>query len=247
MMATANIATATGASTGMRNRKRQVAPWREAPVWQAIAGSDWRQLYGGFREMGVSLEWQDFQSPQPFEWSRSFHPDSLELCLNLEGHGSIQCGAEKMEFEPLTGGFYVTGKRPLQASRAPHQRQSFISVEFSRPFLRDRLAACDGALHPIVEGFARGDRPSSSLGSVQRLTAGQEQRLADLRNPTALQEARPLWYEAKVLELMSEFFFERQGEDELFCDRQKRLARERADRVVAILRKRLDESKLAAK
>jgi AraC-like DNA-binding protein len=239
---TAKIESATGASAGTRKRKRRMEPWREAPVWETVPGSDWRQLYGGFDDLGVSLEWQEFQSPRPFEWSRSFHPDSLELCLNLEGQGTIHGAGEKMDFGPLTAGFYLTGKRPLRASRAPNQRQRFISVEFSRSFLRDRLAACDGALHPIVEGFARGDWPASSLGGVHRLTAGQEQRLADLRNPTALQGARPLWYEAKVLELMAEFFFERQGEDELFCDRQKRLARERADRVVAVLRKRLEES-----
>ena len=147
-----------------------------------------------------------------------------------------------MEFAPGTAGFYLTGTGSLRAARAPRQRQRFVTVEFSRPFLRDRLAACDGALHPIVETFTRGDRPCSSLGGVHRLTAGQEQRLADLRNPTALQGARPLWYAAKVLELMAEFFFERRGEDELFCDRQKRLARERADRVITILRKRLDET-----
>ena len=40
---------------------------------------------------------------------------------------------------------------------------------------------------------------------------------------------------------MAEFFFERRGEDELFCDRQKRLARERVERVVALLRKNLVE------
>jgi AraC-like DNA-binding protein len=38
-----------------------------------------------------------------------------------------------------------------------------------------------------------------------------------------------------------DFFFERRGDDELFCDRQKRVARERVDRVVAILRQRLSE------
>ena len=40
---------------------------------------------------------------------------------------------------------------------------------------------------------------------------------------------------------MAEFFFERRGPDELFCDRQKRLARERVDRAVALLRKNLVE------
>jgi AraC-like DNA-binding protein len=38
---------------------------------------------------------------------------------------------------------------------------------------------------------------------------------------------------------MAEFFFERRGEDELFCDRQKRLARERVERVIAVLRRNL--------
>jgi AraC-like DNA-binding protein len=38
---------------------------------------------------------------------------------------------------------------------------------------------------------------------------------------------------------MAEFFFDRQGDTELLCDRQKRLARERVDRVIAVLRGRL--------
>jgi AraC-like DNA-binding protein len=79
------------------------------------------------------------------------------------------------------------------------------------------------------------------LGETHRLTAAQEQRIAHLLNPPVLQGARPLWYQAKVLELMAEFFFERRGEGELFCARQKRLARERVDRVVALLRKDLVE------
>ena len=40
---------------------------------------------------------------------------------------------------------------------------------------------------------------------------------------------------------MADFFFGRRGEDELFCDRQKRMVRERVDRVMAILRRDLAE------
>jgi len=65
--------------------------------------------------------------------------------------------------------------------------------------------------------------------------------MAHLLHPPVLQGARPIWYRSKVLELMTEFFFDRQGEDELFCDRQKRTARERVDRVIAALRQRLAE------
>jgi AraC-like DNA-binding protein len=40
---------------------------------------------------------------------------------------------------------------------------------------------------------------------------------------------------------MVDFFFERPGQDELFCDRQKRAARARVDKVIALLRGALAE------
>jgi AraC family transcriptional regulator len=222
------------------NRKTQASRLREATVWPPMAGG-WRQLYGGFYDLGVSIEWQEFELPQAFEWSRSFHADSLELCLNLDGHGSVSCEAGVLSFEPLTAGFYLPGRRGLQAWRDAGHTHRFLSVEFSARFLRQQLSRCDGALHPLVEDFVRGGPSRARLGKIYRLTAAQEQRMAHLLNPPVLQGARSLWYQGKVLEIMAEFFFERRGEDELFCDRQKRLARERVDRVVALLRQHLVE------
>ncbi len=191
--------------------------------------------------MGVSIEWQEFELPLAFEWSRNFHPDSLGLCLNLAGHGSIRGAEGNVDFEPLTAGFYLPGKQALQAGRDANQQHRFLTVEFSARFLRQRLAASDGALHPLVESFVRGDPTQGCLGEIHRLTAAQEQRIAHLLHPPVLQGARSLWYQGKVLEIMAEFFFERRGEDELFCDRQQRLARERVERVVALLRQHLVE------
>jgi AraC-like DNA-binding protein len=213
---------------------------REAIIWQPIRDG-WRRLYGGFYDLGVSIEWQEFELPHAFEWSRSFHPDSLELCLNLAGHGSVHGAEGALDFEPLTAGFYSPGKQRLQAWRHASQRHRFITIEFSPRFLREHLASCDGALHPLVGGFMRADPPKARCGEIHRLTAAQEQRIAHLLTPPVLQGARSLWYRGKVLEIMAEFFFEQRGDDELFCDRQKRLARERVDRVVALLRKHLVE------
>ena len=114
-------------------------------------------------------------------------------------------------------------------------------MEFSRRFLRDHLLQCDGALHPLVERFVLNGGCPAGLGEIHRLTSEQERGIAQLLHPPSFQGARRLWYPGKVLQLMADFFFERKGEDELFCDRQKRLARERAERVVAILRQRLAE------
>jgi len=112
---------------------------------------------------------------------------------------------------------------------------------FSATFLRERLAGFDGALHPAVERFLaeRGRQPG--LSAVQRLSASQEQDLARLRQPPCPDCARSLWYQSRMLALMSEFFFELRGEDELLCDRQKRVARERVDRVIALLGAHLAE------
>ena len=212
----------------------------EAAAWRPLGGT-WRQLYGGFYESGVSIEWHDIEPAKAFDWSRTFHPQSLELCLNLEGEGSIQCGSASMKFEAVSAGFYVRGQQPIRARREPGQRHRFITIEFSPAYARRRLAGCDGALHSAVENFLLAGRqdagaPSEGLGRVHRLTAEQEQLIAQMQSPSTPQAARPLWYEGKVLQLMADFFFQRPGEDELFCDRQKRLARERVERVTAILR-----------
>jgi len=215
----------------------------EAAAWRPLGGT-WRQLYGGFYESGVSIEWHDVKPAAAFDWSRTFHPQSLELCLNLEGEGSMQCGATTMKFKNLSAGFYVRGEEPIRARREAAQRHRFITVEVSAEYARRRLAGCDGALHAVVERFVLGRRDAGApggLGRVQRLTAEQEQLVTQMQSPSTPQAARPLWYEGKLLQLMAEFFFQRPGEDELFCDRQKRLARERVERVTAILRQNLCE------
>jgi AraC-like DNA-binding protein len=189
--------------------------------------------------LGVSIELHEFEWSRPFEWSRTFHPCSLEICLNLAGSGALSCGGQTCGLAPQTVGFYVSGSRPIQAWRQPGERHHFVTVEFSRPFLRQQLARADGALDHLVEGFVQDDPATGGLGEVWRLTTGQEQLAARLIRPPVEQAARQLWYQGAVLELMAEFLFARPAEDELFCDRQKRLARERAQKVMALLQANL--------
>jgi AraC-like DNA-binding protein len=242
MTAAATTESVTRRSKPRLNRKPQMLRLSEAPVWRPFEDG-WRQLYGNFHELGVSIEWHDFElkGNATFAWSRSFHPDSLELCLNLTGHGFIRCAGSTVDFEPLTTGFYAPGKNELRGWREPGERHRFITVEFAPRFLCDHLFQCDGALHPLVEKFLLSNTAPAGLGEIHRLTAEQEQLVSQLVHPLSYQGARRLWYQGKVLQLMADFFFEQQGGDELFCDRQKRLARERVDRVMAILRRRLAE------
>ena len=223
------------------NRKPQVSRLSEATVWQPVRDG-WRRLYGGFDDLGVSIEWHDFELTSRFEWSRSFHPDSLELCLNLAGDGCIRCATRSIEFAPLTSGFYVCNGSEL-ASLA--KAGSTASLPYGRVFrslpARPLVARAMARFTHWLKASSCMAGAQSGLGEVHRLTTEQERWIAQLPHPPTVQAARRLWYQSKVLELMAEFFFTRPGEDELFCDRQKRLARERVDRVVAILRQRLAE------
>ena len=237
---TKNIQSAPRPRESRRSARRPGRIVSEASVWGPVRDG-WRQLYGGFYDLGVSVEWHAFASPHTFEWSRSFHPGSLEICLNLAGRASVHSKKDAACLEPLTAGFYLPGKAGLQAWRVAKEQHRFITIEFSRRFLREQLASCDGALHPLVEEFVQSAVCGARLGEVHRLTAAQEQRVQCLLNPPVLQAARPLWYRGEVLQIMAEFFFERGGPDELFCDRQKRLARQRVERVLALLQDHLSE------
>ena len=72
--------------------KKSARQFSEADVWRAF-GAGWRPLWAGFRESGFSVEWHDFECKSPLDWAGSFHPDSVEICLNLGGHA---------EFPPAT-------------------------------------------------------------------------------------------------------------------------------------------------
>ncbi len=221
-------------------RKPPLSRVNEAQVWEPLSNG-WRQLFGGFYESGISIEWHDFRTEGAIDWARSFHPESLELCLNLTGQGLIQSGQSRLNFEPSTAGFYIPGDQKLTAWRNGSQQHRFLTIEFSRRFLRQRLAASDGRFHPVVEAFINGGAGDAALGNMHRLTIEQEQLITQLVQPPTCQAARGLWYQSKVLQLMVDFFFERPGAEELFCDRQKRVARERAEGVVALLRQNLTE------
>jgi AraC family transcriptional regulator len=222
------------------SRKPQLGSISEVAVWHAFQGG-WKQLCGGFYQQGFSIEWHDFELAVAFEWARSFHPGSLELCLNLSGEGSVKCGKDVVNFGAQTAGFYVLGRGALQATRAAGLRHRFLTVEFSIGYVREQLGACDGSLDPLVERLVREGSKPAGLGEVRRLTTANEQLVAQLLHPPVPQGAEPLWCRGKVLQLMAEFFFCRRGDGEFICDRQKRLARERVDRVVAILRQHLAE------
>jgi AraC family transcriptional regulator len=215
-------------------------PFTERPVWRAI-GDGWRHLHGSVRGAGVSFEWHDFKTHGEFDWGRSFHPGSVEVCLNLEGAGHVFFNKQEAAFVPLTAGFYRQGEQPLRATRSANQRHQFLTVEMSFDFLRRHLGEFATSLHPLVRNVVAAQSEKSAVTPPTRLTSRQQQLLASLRDAPVLALAQSLWYQAKALEVAAEFFFIAPDNQELFCQRQQRLATERVEKVIALLREKLDE------
>ena len=211
----------------------------EAQAWSAV-GSGWRPLFGSYGKLGFSFEWHDFHSTRELDWSRSFHPGSVELCLNLAGNAALQDNKERAELGPRTSAFYHQGEPPLTATRRAGEKHQFITVEFSPPFLGQHLSEEAENLHPLVRSVVRKETAHSQITMPAPLGTALSQLVESLRHPPVFSRAQAVWFQCKAIELATHLFFTVPG-GELFCTRQQRAARERVQRVQAILRGALTE------
>lgn len=214
-------------------------PFAEAGAWRPV-GRGWRPLFGSFQEVGFSFEWHDFRHENDLDWSRSFHPGGIELCLNLAGRATVNDGSNAQELSARTFTFYRQGKPPLTAQRPGGERHQFITVEYSPDFLRRHFSTQAGSLHPILRDLMEREATNSAVASVERMNTALIAVVETLRHPPVFAPAQSVWFQSKATELAAQLFFQ-PPDGELFCTRAQRAARERVDRVKAILRERLCE------
>lgn len=192
-----------------------------------------RQLYGTAEGEGVNLQWHDFRAEQPLDWGASFRPQSVEFCLNVEGCGSV--GSERQsEYVARTSGYYSVFDEPLPASRCAGQRHQFVALQFSRAHLQQQLADSEGELDPPVRRAVFGGKKTSVVSTPRTMSAEQRTLVGSLLEPPVPKAAQSLWYQSKALELIAHFLFVPK-EQELFCMRQKRVARDRVERTKELL------------
>jgi len=211
----------------------------EAQAWDTI-GAGWRPLFGNYRELGFSFEWHDFQTARELDWSRSFHPGSVELCLNLDGAASLRDGRQVVELPPKSFAFYFQGEPALTATRRAGEQHRFITVEFSPVFLEQHFAGQAENLHPLVRAVVRGEARAAQVAAPERIGTSLLQLVESLRHCPVFNPAREMWFRCKALELAAHLFFRPAG-GELFCTRAQRSARERVERARAILREKLND------
>lgn len=221
---------------------RSAAPpvaFSEAPAWAAV-GTGWRPLFGDYRALGFSFEWHEFELATELDWARSFHPGSVELCLNLAGRAQVMQRQRTVELGPRMSAFYVQGEPPLRARRLAGEAHRFITIEFSPEFLQANLRAEAGHLHPFVRGVVEASPDGSAVTTPEPIAPALMQLVEGLRRCPVFKPAQAMWFRCKALELAAQTFFQ-PPEGEFFCTRQQRAACDRAARVREILAARLAE------
>ncbi len=193
----------------------------------------WRQLYGDFDRLGLSVEWHDFKTSESRDWGVSFRPQSVEFCLNLEGRGAIGARSQS-DYIAGSAGYYSVSNDPLPATRLGGERHQFVTVEFSRDHLQKQLADSEADLEPQVRRAIFPVKETSVVSTPRLMGSDQRSVVASLLQPPVPRAAQSLWYQGKALELMAHFLFAPKN-PELFCMRQKQVARDRVQRTKELL------------
>jgi len=203
-------------------------------------GSGCRLLYGNFSDHGFSIKWHEVTAEEELDWPRSFHPGTLELCLNLDGRATLADPRQTVELRPRTRVFYFQGTPSLAASRRAKEQHRFITVQFTAKFLRIYLEREARHLHPCVRGVIKQAVRRSVVTIPEPMGLGFLQLAESLQRCPVFKPAQGTWFRCKALELAAQSFF-CPPEGESFCTRQQRAACERAARAREILCARLAE------
>lgn len=220
--------------------QRPACDLAEARVWDALGGG-WQCLHGCYCQRGVSIEWHDFAGDKPRDWARSFHPGSVELCLNVSGHARVSWERESALLGPMTVGLYAAADERLSAWRLPGERHQFLTVEYSPGFLERHLTGQEGACCPVVRRALRSQLDAAVVAPPARLTSQWRRGIEGMRLPPVAGAAAVLWYQSKALEVMAEFFFAPVNHGGGGGSRQRQVSRQLVARAIEILSRRLVE------
>ncbi|HEY2615487.1 MAG TPA: AraC family transcriptional regulator, partial [Chthoniobacterales bacterium] len=136
----------------------------------------------------------------------------------------------RTEYTPGSAGYYALADEPLAASRQARTHHQFVTLEFSRSHLQKQLADCQGELDPQLRAAVFPENENAIVSSARPMSADQQTVVGSLLHPPVSKAAQSFWYQSKALELMAHFLFVPK-DPELFCMRQKRVARDRVART----------------
>lgn len=210
----------------------------EARVWKLVDGL-WSPLYGGISTHGVSIEWHEFRTDAPLAWSESFHPQSLEICLNYTGGAEFQEADSTEQLKNDEIAVYTIRDELVAAVRRSETIHRFITFELSADYLRNQFAFVLEGLKPEVRQFLENPERFVPWVRTQSLPVALLALRSQLLEPPVSQAAMGMWYAGKIQEVLAQTLFLPDKNTELFCHRHKRLNADRVERVRFLLERDL--------
>jgi AraC family transcriptional regulator len=217
----------------------ELQPLMESSAWKGIDGV-WKKIHGGFPDKGISIEWHDFSNLEDIDWAESFHPSSLEICLNFSGSAKLQQDKWVQEVNSGQIAVYATGDRSIKARRVSGHLHRFFTIELSAEFLRAQLGAVLSGLKPEIRDFLENPDQARSIMHVGQMPAHFLSYRLYLIDPPVHETAYDVWYQSKITEILAHLFFQPKATAELFCQRHQRLNRERCERALFLLERDLE-------
>ena len=215
------------------------APAQEDAAWRGINGT-WKPLHGSFFQGGLSVEWHDFHVDREMDWGRSFHPGSLEICLNFSGAARLADGTAERALGPGQLALYTTQGGRTRAWREAGSLHRFLTLELSRDFLHAHFSTMLERLKLPVRRFIEGGAKVPPYLEILALPAALLASRVQFVEPPVPAPARETWYLGRVLEILAQTLFPAEDPAELFCQRHQRTNRERIERVRFLIERDLE-------
>lgn len=199
---------------------------------EILKAGGWKQLFGDYESEGVSVVWHDFSAPRVWEWGKRFHRESLEICVNFEGGGVYgESRGNLAEAGPRSVSYYHGAMR---GRREREQRHCFLTIEMSRDWLAKLLGNAKSLCPADVRAFLNGSPRTTGLPKSRRMTTWVRRAAEEMLRPPV--STHGIWFPAKILEISAHVF----APEQMFCERQKQVARERVEKVKEILARDLE-------
>jgi AraC-like DNA-binding protein len=192
-----------------------------------------RESFGDLSQDGFRIKrWNDASESGGRHW---FDANALVLCLNVAGSGEFHTGGRvSCAIEPGSMTLSAAPRHRQHLERVDGGRHRFVTLEMRKPWVSRWLPASANGLRAPVGRFLERGRGAGAACEMHPMTAQLAQLAADVLQPPKAAAAWDCWHHAKALEMVSHSLFVA-DETELFCERTKRIGRERIVRVQEIL------------
>ena len=204
----------------------------------------WKILYGDFKTNGVSL--RRLTSSAARNWTSAMEAGAIHLFMNLSGTSLVFGTTARLPMVSKTIGVAHIGSLDgiIASCTADTEANDILILCVTPEWVNRNFGSKKQSLHAnLVQLLDKKTQHSVLLNKVRAMSYLEFELCSSLSAPPVHKDARPFWYLAKIIELLSIHLFKPPtlGPSETFCSSHKRLSKQRVDKVLIWLEENLDE------